>query len=53
MVIILADSAASADALADGATTVDAAQSTRDAAGAEAPARTSGPALPAAIEGVH
>ena len=53
MVIILADSAASAEALADGATTVDAAQPTRDAAGAEAPARTSGPALPAAIEGVH
>jgi len=53
MVIILADSAASADALADGATTVAAENPTRDADGADAPARASGPALPAAIEGVH
>lgn len=53
MVIILADSAASADALADGTTTVAAEHPTPDAAGADAPMRASGPALPAAIEGVH
>ncbi len=51
MVIILADSAASADAMATGATTA-AGNPTVD--GADAPARASGPALPAtAIEGVH
>jgi len=53
MVIILADSAASADALGNDAGAVIAGQPTADGAGADAPARASGPARPAAIEGVH